>query len=71
MQNAKDECERATADAIIRTMASGMELYSAFYDDLRNKNNRSFKKWLLDFVFASTYMSGDGGTEEKELSVIE
>lgn len=66
MQNAKDECERATADAIIRTMASGMELYSAFCDDLRNKNNQSFKKWLLDFVFASTYMSGDGGTEEKE-----
>lgn len=69
-QNAKDECERATADAIIRTMASGMELYSAFYDDLRNKNNQSFKKWLLDFVFTSTYISGNGSTEEKESSVI-
>ncbi|MCI8484855.1 MAG: type I restriction endonuclease subunit R [Lachnospiraceae bacterium] len=71
VQNAKDECERATADAIIKTMASGMELYSAFYDDLRNKNNQSFKKWLLDFMFASTYMSENGAAEEKELPIIE
>lgn len=71
VQNAKDECERATADAIIKTIASGMELYSAFYDDLRNKNNQSFKKWLLDFLFTSTYMSGKRGIEEKELSPVE
>jgi type I restriction enzyme R subunit len=54
-QNARDESDRATLEAILKTMTSGMELYSAFQDDRRNKNNQSFKNWLLDFVFTTTY----------------
>jgi len=59
-QNARDESDRATLEAILGTMASGMELYSAFQEDKRNNNNQSFKKWLLDMVFNATYKpSGD------------
>ena len=57
-QNARDESDRATFEAILRTMASGMELYTAFQDDKRNSNNQSFKKWLLDMVFNATYTPG-------------
>lgn len=62
-QNARDESDRATFEAILRTMTSGMELYTVFQDDVRNKNGQSFKKWLLDFVFNSTYIQG--GTLER------
>ncbi|MHB1453352.1 MAG: type I restriction endonuclease subunit R [Saccharofermentanales bacterium] len=58
-QNARDESDRATFEAILRTMASGMELYTAFQDDKRNSNNQSFKKWLLDMVFNATYTPGE------------
>lgn len=54
-QNARDESERATFDAIMNTMASGMELFTAFQDDVHNANNQSFRKWLLDTVFNATY----------------
>ena len=54
-QNARDESERATKEAIFKSVTSGMELYNAFQDDVRNKNNQSFQKWLLDFVFTMTY----------------
>lgn len=54
-QNARDESDRATKEAIFKSITSGMELYTAFQDDMRNKNNQSFQKWLLDFVFAVTY----------------
>jgi len=57
-QNARDESDRATFEAILKTMTSGMELYTAFQDDVRNKNNQSFKRWLLDYVFNSTYTPG-------------
>lgn len=57
-QNARDESDRATFEAILRTMASGMELYTAFQDDKRNSNKQSFKKWLLDMVFNATYTPG-------------
>ncbi len=57
-QNARDESDRATLEAILGTMASGMELYSAFQEDKRNNNNQSFKKWLLDMVFNATYKPG-------------
>lgn len=59
-QNARDESDRATLEAILGTMASGMELYSAFQEDKRNNNNQSFKKWLLDMVFNATYKPGGG-----------
>jgi type I restriction enzyme, R subunit len=54
-QNARDESDRATKEAIYKSITSGMELYTAFQDDMRNQNNQSFKKWLLDFVFTMTY----------------
>ena len=54
-QNARDERDRATYDAILKSLVSGTELYKAFSDDIRNKNNQSFKKWLLDYVFNVTY----------------
>ena len=54
-QNARDESDRAMREAIFKSITSGMELYTAFQDDLRNKNNQSFLKWLLDFVFMMTY----------------
>ena len=54
-QNARDESDRATKEAIFKSVTSGMELYTAFQDDVRNKNNQSFQKWLLDFVFTMTY----------------
>ena len=59
-QNARDESDRAVFEAIMKTMSSGMELYTAFQDDMRNSNNQSFKKWLLDMVFSSTYRPGGG-----------
>lgn len=54
-QNARDESDRATQEAILKSLVTGTELYKAFFEDTRNKNNQSFKKWLLDFVFTNTY----------------
>ena len=64
-QNARDESDRAVFEAILKTMSSGMELYTAFQDDMRNSNNVSFKKWLLDMVFNSTYQPGDNSTQSR------
>lgn len=57
-QNARDESDRALLEAILGTMSSGMELYSAFQEDKHNNNNQSFKKWLQDMVFNATYKPG-------------
>lgn len=57
-QNARDESDRATIEAIMNTISTGMELYEAFESDKRDKNNQSFKKWLLDMVFNATYKPG-------------
>lgn len=54
-QNARDESDRATKDAIFRDVTSAMELYEAFMDDRRNNNNQSFSKWLLNLVFTVNY----------------
>lgn len=64
-QNARDESDRATFEAILRTMSSGMELYTAFQDDKRNKSNQSFKKWLLDMVFDATYNPGRSSEQSR------
>lgn len=48
-QNARDESDRATDDAILATMSSGIELYKAV------KSNESLRKWILDRVFNETY----------------
>lgn len=71
-QNARDESDRATIEAIMNTISTGMELYEAFESDKRNKNNQSFKKWLLDMVFNATYKPSthkeqSSRTGEKEL----
>lgn len=56
----------------MNTISTGMELYEAFESDKRNKNNQSFKKWLLDMVFNATYKPSthkeqSSRTGEKEL----
>lgn len=67
-QNARDESDRALLEAILGTMLSGMELYSAFHEDKRNTNNQSFKKWLQDMVFNAT--DRPGGETEKTMGNI-
>lgn len=54
-QNARDVCERIVADQIQKSLATGLELYKAFYGDMKNKNGKTFQKWLLDMVFNATY----------------
>ena len=46
-QNARDESNRAVEEAVLASLQSGMELYAAFFDDKRNKNNQSFKKMAV------------------------
>ena len=48
-QNARDESDRATMEAIMGTMSAGIELYKHI------SNNPSLKKWVLDMVFNTTY----------------
>lgn len=62
-QNARAESDRATYEAILNSLISGTELYKAYTDDIRNKNNQSFKKWLLDFVFTTTYKPEESRVE--------
>lgn len=69
-QNARDESDRATEEAIMKMMTSGMELYTAFAGDKRNRNNQSFKKWLLDFVFNTTYKPAREENNNQELGMV-
>lgn len=48
-QNARMESERALQQVIFAIMADNMELFKQFQD------NPSFKKWLSDLVFNTTY----------------
>lgn len=48
-QNARDESDRATMEAILATMSSGVELYKHI------TSNDSLKKWIQDMVFNTTY----------------
>jgi type I restriction enzyme R subunit len=48
-QNARVESDRATWQAILTTMSSGVELFKAVND------NQSLRKWIMDMVFNSTY----------------
>ena len=48
-QNARVESDRATMDAVLETMKTGIELYRAVTE------NDSFKSWLLREVFEQTY----------------
>lgn len=49
-QNARDESDRATKEAILMTMSSGIELYRAVQE------NESLRRWIFDMVFNATYM---------------
>ena len=55
IQNARDESERATWEAILRNMSSGMELYTAYQGDTWSRRNQDFRGWLLDLIFNATY----------------
>ena len=48
-QNARAESDRATNDAILATMSSGIELYKAI------NQNDSLRRWILNMVFNETY----------------
>jgi type I restriction enzyme, R subunit len=48
-QNARMESERALKKAVMNIMSDNMELFKQFND------NPSFKKWLSDLVFDTTY----------------
>lgn len=48
-QNARMESERALKRAVINIMTDNMELFKQYND------NPSFKKWLSDLVFDTTY----------------
>ena len=65
IQNARDESERATWEAILRNMSSGMELYTAYQGDTRSRRNQSFKDWLLELVFDATYEKTAGKSPRK------
>ena len=48
-QNARTESDRATMDAILDTMSTGLELYKHITE------NPSLRKWIQDMVFNTTY----------------
>jgi type I restriction enzyme R subunit len=50
-QNARVESDRATLDAVLETMGTGIELYRAVHE------NEAFKSWLLREVFDQTYQA--------------
>lgn len=51
-QTAKIESDKALNKAIINLMSDNMEVFKQFND------NQSFKKWLSDMVFTTTYNTG-------------
>nr|WP_307990634.1 type I restriction endonuclease [uncultured Niameybacter sp.] len=60
-QNARIESDRALNRAVINIMADNMELFKQFND------NPSFKKWLSDLVFDTTYNVSDSITQQLNL----
>ena len=50
-QNARDESDRAAHEAVMHSMQSGLELFREV------QNNPSFRKWLFDSAFNSTYQT--------------
>jgi type I restriction enzyme R subunit len=67
IQNARDESERATWEAILRNMSSGMELYTAYQGDTRSRRNQTFRDWLLDLIFNATYEKPTVDTSDKKV----
>ena len=52
-QNARDESDRAAHEAVMNSMQSGLELFREV------QNNPSFRKWLFDSAFNSTYQNNN------------
>jgi type I restriction enzyme R subunit len=59
-QNARDESDRATMEAIMGTMSAGIELYKHI------SSNPSLKKWILDMVFNTIYDTPPSGGEQSK-----
>ena len=55
-QNARDESDRAAHEAVMNSMQSGLELFREV------QNNPSFRKWLFDRAFNSTYQANHNQT---------
>ena len=55
-QNARDESDRATDEAIRATISTSIELYRAI------KANESLRRWVHDMVFRTTYTPPHNGT---------
>lgn len=55
-QNARDESDRAAHEAVMNSMQSGLELFREV------QNNPSFRKWLFDSAFNSTYQANHNQT---------
>lgn len=55
-QNARDESDRAAHEAVMNSMQSGLELFREV------QNNPSFRKWLFDSDFNSTYQANHNQT---------
>ena len=55
-QNARDESDRAAHEAVMNSMQSGLELFREV------QNNPSFRKWLFDNAFNSTYQANHNQT---------
>ena len=62
-QNARDESDRATKEAILKTMGSGIELYKAV------NGNESFRNWILEMVFNATYIAPGASDTKKKKAV--
>ena len=48
-ENAREESDKATYQAILATMSSGVELYKQI------QSNESLRKWIFNMVFNETY----------------
>ena len=59
-QNARDESDRATREAILKTMSSGIELFRAVQE------NDSLRRWIYDMVFNTTYIPPQNSSGNKK-----
>jgi type I restriction enzyme R subunit len=63
-QEARTESDRVLQSVVFSIMADNMELFKQFND------NPTFKKWLSDMVFATTYKSREYEIQEQELPMV-
>lgn len=58
-ENAREESDKATSQAILSTMSSGIELYNQI------QANESLRKWVYNMVFNETYAPNIGGSQRQ------